>query len=64
MPIQQREHPQVFRTACGLLGLDHIGEVGDDDLYVTDSQAMGVDRELRIAARKSGRIEGEPARFS
>ena len=53
MPVQQREHPQVFRTACGLLGLDHIGEVGDDDLHVSDSEAMGVDRELSIAARKA-----------
>jgi hypothetical protein len=53
MPIQQREHPQIFRTACGFLGLDHIGEVGDDDLHVSDSEAMGVDRELSIAARKA-----------
>jgi hypothetical protein len=32
MPVQQREHPQTFRTAGGFLGPDHIGEVGDDDL--------------------------------
>jgi hypothetical protein len=59
MPVQQREHPKVFRTACGLLGLDHIGEVGNDDLHVSDTQAMGVDRELSIAARKAGRVEGD-----
>jgi hypothetical protein len=52
MPIKQREHPQVLRTACGLLGLDHIGEVGGGDLHVSGSQAMGVDRELGIAAAK------------
>jgi hypothetical protein len=51
MPIQQREHAQVFRTACGLLGLDHIGEVGEDDLHVSDTQAMGVDRKLTTAVR-------------
>jgi hypothetical protein len=32
VPVQQREHPQILRAACGLLGPDHISEVRDDDL--------------------------------
>jgi hypothetical protein len=33
MPVQRREYPQVFGTARGFLGPDHVGEVGDDDGY-------------------------------
>lgn len=59
MPVQQREDPQVFRTARGLLGPDHVSEVRDDDLDLPDAQAAGVDRKLGIAAGKAGGVEGD-----
>ncbi len=52
MPVKQRQHAQVFRTAGGLLGPDHIGEVCDDHLYLTDAKAVRVERELGVASFK------------
>ena len=59
MPVQRRQHPQVLRAACGLLGPDHISEVGDDDLDLAHADAMSVYGKLRVATGKAGRMEGD-----
>jgi len=48
MPVQQREHPQILRTACGLLEPDHISEIRDGYLHLPHAKYMGVDRELGV----------------
>jgi hypothetical protein len=42
--------PQILRTACGFLGPDHLGEVCDDDLYLSHAKTTGVDCKLGVAA--------------
>ena len=53
MPVEQRQHAQIFRPPGRLLGPDHVGKVCDNHLNLTDAKAVRVDRELGIASFKA-----------